>query len=313
MNKVFGIALILSLIAYHAEGAVDDPPERVGRSGLNFLKIGQGARPAAMGGAFTAISDGIDAIFWNPAGLTKIEKRAYTLSYTNWLVDTKIYSGAFAVKYGRAALGLGVIALDPGDVEETTIFAPNGTGRTLDLGDLAIGAAYAITLTDRFSFGTQFRIIRESLDLETINTFDFNVGSWFKTGFKSTRLAMSLRNLSKDITIDEQPFFVPSVFSIGGAMEIYGEQGDPSYATLSSEALFVTDFGTRVHVGAELWLANVLALRGGYKFNYDAESFSLGAGIKWELDDRMFTVDVSYTNFGDLLNEPIRISVGGAF
>ena len=58
----------------------------VGLSGFQFLKIGQGARAVAMGDAYTAVADDINAIFWNPAGLTGVRGTAWTANYTKWLV-----------------------------------------------------------------------------------------------------------------------------------------------------------------------------------------------------------------------------------
>ena len=40
-----------------------------GTAGFQFLKLGVGARPVAMGSAYTAVADDANALFWNPAGL----------------------------------------------------------------------------------------------------------------------------------------------------------------------------------------------------------------------------------------------------
>ena len=44
-----------------------------------------------------------------------------------------------------------------------------------------------------------------------------------------------------------------------------------------------------------------------------ARLYSLGAGVKGTFGGRKLTADVSYTNFGDLLDAPIRVSIGGEF
>src|SRR5207302_10246043 len=51
---------------------------QVGTSGAAFLKIGPGARPAAMGEAFTGVADDIHAIYWNPAGLATLRSPELT-------------------------------------------------------------------------------------------------------------------------------------------------------------------------------------------------------------------------------------------
>ena len=43
-----------------------------GRASFTTLKVGQSARAAGMGDAYTAVADDINAMFWNAAGLTQI-------------------------------------------------------------------------------------------------------------------------------------------------------------------------------------------------------------------------------------------------
>jgi len=61
---IFLIAFALSVAHY--------PPQKV-EAGA-FDRIGIGARPKGMGDAFTAISDDGNSIYWNPAGIARIEK-----------------------------------------------------------------------------------------------------------------------------------------------------------------------------------------------------------------------------------------------
>ena len=47
--------------------------------GLDWVPTGSGARALAMGGAFTAIADDATAAWWNPAGLTQLERPEFSL------------------------------------------------------------------------------------------------------------------------------------------------------------------------------------------------------------------------------------------
>jgi len=47
-----------------------------------FLDIGYGARPMGMGGAFTATSNDVNAMMWNPAGLAALHGQYATFFYT---------------------------------------------------------------------------------------------------------------------------------------------------------------------------------------------------------------------------------------
>ena len=62
------IKLLLLLLSLNAEAATLN-------SGAAFLKIGTGARPEAMGGAYTALADDVSALHYNPAGLSSVLKK----------------------------------------------------------------------------------------------------------------------------------------------------------------------------------------------------------------------------------------------
>ncbi|MDE2722567.1 MAG: hypothetical protein OXI59_04245, partial [Gemmatimonadota bacterium] len=85
-----------------------------------------------MGDSYTAIADDINAIFWNGAGLTHVEKFAYQANYTKWLAGTELYSAAavFNTHSSRGeVLGISLITQQVEPIEETTIFQPSGTGQ----------------------------------------------------------------------------------------------------------------------------------------------------------------------------------------
>jgi hypothetical protein len=308
-NMVLALVL-LGLLSAPAEAGL----KKYGNSGFVFLKVGQSARSAAMGDASTAVVVGVEAIFTNSAGLAYVEKPSFTVSHNRWLVDSKFYSAALAYPLGRHVLGISMITFQLPEYEETTIYQPSGTGTIIRDNDLAIGLTYAIQFTDRFTFGAQARYVQETLFQDSHSSVDLSVGTHFYTGFRSLRLAMALRNFGTDIEIIDDKAFMPLIYSIAGAMEVYGKVGDPTYLTVSAENAFFIDYERRINTGAELWLGNAIALRGGYKFNSDTESITLGAGIKKEFaDQRAVTVDFSYGDMGDLLDPVYRISLGGAF
>ncbi len=85
-----------------------------------FDEFSPGVRPAALGGAFTAISDDANAVFYNPAGLYRVEKNEFLASYGRLYFglddDSNIgtslisYINPFG-KYGTAGLGIYSLSL----------------------------------------------------------------------------------------------------------------------------------------------------------------------------------------------------------
>ena len=293
-----------------------DQHKYAGLGGVQFVKIGQGARAAAMGGVFSANADDINSAFWNPAGLTDIRGTAWTATYTKWLVNTKVFSAAAAFNTGSAkggVLGLSVISYRPESFEETTIYQPSGTGQEVSTGDIAIGLIYALKLTDKFAFGARVSWLHQSLFTFTVNHVALDVATRFHTGFRSLRVAMCLRNYGPDIEVLAVKALMPMSYSLSAAAEVYGEKGDPAYLTLAAETLYEADYAMRYHVGGELWLQNMIALRAGHRFTYVADSFSLGAGVKYEIaGGKSVTVDVSYSEM-EFFEAPIRVTIGGTF
>ena len=71
--------------------------QRVGTSSGSFLRVGVGARPVGMGGAYVAICDDIVACAWNPAGLILIDGYEFALTHTALPAD---------IDYNHACYGM---------------------------------------------------------------------------------------------------------------------------------------------------------------------------------------------------------------
>ena len=307
------IAVICALLHPQVADAADQ--RRISRNIFPILKVDQGARMAAMGGSFVAISDDINAIFSNVAGLTHIERAAFTLGYTRWLLSDHMFTGGFAYSTPQGTFGLNVVSFRPEPFEENTIFQPQGTGREPDLGSISIGVAYARKLTDKLSFGALVRWTQETLDTDRLSALDLSVSTLFYTGFRSLRLGMAFENLGRDKTLIEQTARMPVTFSVAAAMEIVGQKGEPMYLTVTGENYYATDLAqAQYRVGGELWFQDAFALRGGYKINFDEESYTLGVGVKFQpAEGRDIRADFAYADFGTYLDAPLRFTLSGSF
>ena len=68
--------------------------------------------------------------------------------------------------------------------------------------------------------------------------------------------------------------------------------------TLAVDALHPKDYTERMHFGLEYVFNKTFALRGGYKLNYDEESFSGGAGLRTIVQGVAMQFDYAFTDFG---------------
>ena len=88
--------------------------KRLGKSGFSFLKISPSARAAGMGDAFTAVANDVTTIFFNPAGLTNVKNIDFSFNHTNWIVNSKLFSGVIGFPLGaKGVLGLSIIRFHP--------------------------------------------------------------------------------------------------------------------------------------------------------------------------------------------------------
>ena len=90
---VIWIALLIVAVLF---GDVSVAASDAGREAADFLQIGQGARAASLGGAYTALGDGAMASYWNPAGLAGQEHPEVALGHFSWFQDITVEQAGLA-------------------------------------------------------------------------------------------------------------------------------------------------------------------------------------------------------------------------
>src|SRR5712664_3304670 len=90
------ILLLAALGAAVAVSARAGSDGRKGTEGALELKLPVGPRGTALGGAVTADASGIDALFFNPAGLATVAHTDVAFTHTTYIADMKINYAAVA-------------------------------------------------------------------------------------------------------------------------------------------------------------------------------------------------------------------------
>jgi outer membrane protein OmpA-like peptidoglycan-associated protein len=127
-----------------------------------LLKIGQGPRAAAMGEAFTALSDDATAIYWNPAGLGKIARPNFALTHQEWFASIRDEMGHAAIPLGPGALGLGLVYTGMNDVRT---WQPNEPPQSFNLWSGILHAGYGLPLGESYQVGASLTGLFEDLKL----------------------------------------------------------------------------------------------------------------------------------------------------
>ena len=250
---------------------------KAGSAGLQFLKIGVGAKETAMGEAVSGIVNDVNSVFWNTAGLAYVDKYQASFTHNNWLVDSKHIAAAVGVPLGSFVVGLSVVSLDINDFEETTVTNPDGTGKMVSAGDIAIGLSVARKFTDKLSIGAQVKYVQETLDDRSFSNVLFDIGTIYYTGFHQLRLAFALQHFGPDMKLVDQEFRTPLLFRVSATDDII--QTDNLNLLLAAELVHPTDNNEWVNIGMELKLLEYFAIRGGHRINVDEGKWSFGMGL----------------------------------
>ncbi len=317
MKKLFYILLILSAAtASHAQVFPNLGGQRAGTAAAQFLKIGIGARALGMGESYVAIANDAEALYWNPAGISRFIKHSVFFSHTQWVVDIDLeYAGLVYHLDDMNSIGVAFTYLHTDEMKETTELQPFGTGRNFSYSDFLVALTYGRNMTDKFSFGVSVKYMQENIAELTTNGILFDLGTFYETGWESIRFGVSVTNLGQEIaptgTIKYQNLqseFIevsefqssppPILFRLGIAGEII--ENDSHRLTTSIQLNHPNDNEENVNIGFEYMWRDMLALRAGYKTARIEEDFSIGAGLYLPIANSDLRVDYAFTNFGRL-------------
>jgi len=314
---------LLSAQSVNPPQAGIDPPDfdRIGQTGWQFLHLPTSARTAALADVKSGLThNDVMAIFNNPANMAEVENVDISVSQINYVADISYLTAAVAKNFGAwGNFGLFLANLDIGDMVRTQnvydveldLTQRSGDMGTFTAGDIMMGLSYARFVTDRLMIGGNISYIEEKLDDTKVKNWNTDFGLYYKTGFRSLRLSMIARNFGPDTEFTgftelygiPQSVRMPIDFRLGVGYDILESTEDfQQRLTAYFEGVHPNDGPERVHTALEYNLLNVLSLRGGYKFNYDEQGLTLGAGVDFNMGGMTGRIDYAYLDYGRLTN-----------
>ena len=277
--------------------------EKVGTFDGQFLKIGVGARASGMGGAFVAVADDATALYYNAAGIARIDgdRSELTLNHATWPAELSFDQVGYVFHFKKipGAFGLSARALTMTPMEETTAYQPNGTGRTFDAGMMAFGLTYARSFTDKFSAGATVNLVHEGLAELSEQAVTFDLGTLYDVGTAGMKIGMAIQNIGSQIQFIEREARIPGIFRVGTSATLLSSSDNKLIG--SFEFSHPPDNSERMNVGAEYGYRKYLFMRGGYNINHDTEALAAGVGFHFPVSTAgMADVDYAYTDMQDL-------------
>ena len=298
--------LVLTLLCSFTIAQDDDlGTDKLAQTGMKFLSFSPDARAAALGDAVTAKTGGASSLFYNPAGMARIEGMNLSAGQANWIAGITYNAVSVAYASDAGVFGISVMNVDYGEIQgtirssntagyaDTELFTPTAN---------VVGLGYAIAPTDRFSVGGQVKFVNEKLgnayldtdgSVEGIESLDmdavaYDFGLMYQMDWKNLMIAMSARNFSESLKYSEEAFELPLTFRMG----VSGDLIENLSVSFVNER--PRDYLSTTRVGFEYNLMGMLALRAGYVSPTDEAGISLGVGFQVG----GFNVDVAYTDFG---------------
>jgi len=289
--------------------------QRVGTAAATFLKIDVGARAAAMSGAAVALVSDATTLYWNPAAAAQVAGNFLTISHIQYPVDIQYeYLGYIHHIPRVGTFGISCGMLHTEDMEVTTVYHPTGNGEYFRYNDTFIALTYSKKMTNRFSFGTSIKYVEEYLAGLRMGGWMIDLGTFYWTGFKTLRFAVSLLNFGPDLRpggtylkktkegglaeTKYEAFTPPTTFRVGSAMDVYSTE---KYTiTASFQMNHPVDNAENAVIGMEVGVLKYLHLRGGYRINYDEEKFTFGAGFLANIHQSQIVLDYAYKDFINL-------------
>jgi hypothetical protein len=345
LHSFLAVLMALLLASAPAYAGGDD---RSGTAGASQLLIPVGAKGIALGSSFSASMTGVNAIYYNPAGLSATKENAEAMFSHMWYfgntgVDYVAVDGQFP---GFGSLGITVKSLSFGDVAVTDERNPDGTGATYSPTFVVIGLTYARALTDRIRAGFSGYFVNEAVDRTSATNFVFDVGVQYQglAGLRGLSMGVTLRHLGSTmqyggpgltqsadasgykrgtqlLNVQAAEYSMPTSLELGLTYaHVFEKEHVLSIGGSFENNNFLSD---QYRFGLEYAFRNFFFLRGSYnipgsELNNDVQGnnpyifgAAMGAGVIYDTGSLKLGVDYAY-RWSDVLagNHVFDISLG---
>lgn len=297
MKKV--LILSAALLAAFGTGARAE-----GTAGGQFLRIGVGARAAALGETAATMS-GAESMFYNPAGLNTVTGTEFVLSQVKWVMDVNYTNLAVARNAGGRVYGFAVNYLSVPSIAKYDRYG-NDLSQSYSVSDIAATFGFGRRTSPRKAWGADVKYISSRLESASAKAFAADAGlqydavpGKFETGFALQNFGTKLKYLNASDPL-------PLNAKAGGRYIIrpQGSGGDRNNQKVSvlADLNSMRGAGFFANLGVELQVnyveGTLCALRAGYKTQAAGSlgGISFGFGI----EAPKYTVDYAYTSMGDL-------------
>jgi hypothetical protein len=248
----------------------------LGSTTASFLKVGVGARALGMGGAFTSIADNPSAIYWNTAGLRRLENAQAEFSHQSWYQDVNIENMFIAFPGEKVSFGAGLTYLNFGQIQSYDEYG--APGEELTMYNMSFTICAATDITEDVSIGVAAKYIEQSFDIVKGNAFAGDIG--LMANYSGVSFGLAAVNIGTRVTYYSVAEELPAAVRVGLSFRQFNNR-----ALISLDGYSPFDGQFSAHQGLEMNLYDQLYARSGLIYqsgtasNADAVTYNLGLGI----------------------------------
>ncbi|MDD5688213.1 MAG: PorV/PorQ family protein [Elusimicrobia bacterium] len=312
MRKMLNaVMLIVMVIGTICTGKVDAD---VGTSAMEFLKVGIGAKQEGMGGAQVAVAEDVNSVYWNPAGLGSVS--ATELSFMHLSLFEGISYEYLAVGHPineSSTIGLQIMYVSYGSMDKTLEDANGGYDAVGSVGsfnakDMGGAISYGKQIDETINVGGSLKMVSQKIDSDSASGFGLDFGVEYVPVKGGLQLGLAVQNLGGKVGSDS----LPGNIKAGLGKKLSAFEGENNL-TVAADVNYGLDSAiTKENIGLELLIAEMIAIRAGYKLGYDEETYTLGGGFKITGESSTFNIDYAFVPTKDL-GDTHRISLGIRF
>ncbi|MDD4856573.1 MAG: hypothetical protein PHD74_00550 [Candidatus Krumholzibacteria bacterium] len=278
MRRGAAAMAVLAGLALSAQAHAGDDAGTISPFGL-----GAGCRGIAMGGAAAAVWGDSYALFWNPAGLFRVDRDEASLFHTSLFDESATYS-SMAISHPFLEMGVvsfGAIQLRVGGIEQRDASNMLLDGELSDV-QTRYALGYAREIVRGFSVGLNLKLDRFTQGQYGANGFGLDAGIGLEAPVRSAAvdgiaIGISVTNaIEPTIKLVEREAGDPRGVRAGfSAWRSLSERlRDRLVIAIDVEKTRFSE--TSLHLGAEYRMGSVFALRGGW----DAGIPTFGCGVE---------------------------------
>ena len=265
-----------------------------------FTDSGWGVRPMGMGGAFTAIAEGPEATYYNPAGLGFHLKFGASLSYKSMSLDRHMNHVAVSMPI-RNEVAMAASWVNAGVSDVSARGQSRQLEGTISNSQNAFTLSFAKALDSTIAFGGTLRYLQEKLDI--LDAFTVGVDLGFLVHLRQLIfIGGTVQNLGSTMRWDSAKYWndgtaydenLPVVAKFGVAGNLFSGKFIPAVDFEKSNKM-----NLRFRTGAEYWFVKKVMRRVEDEYEEgkftDVPEYVRFAGLRVGLDRGSLTFGASY-------------------